>query len=93
MMRVVCPPVERLGVGAVYLLGVVAVYLDRVPAEGPRSVCVVVAVPAVHGLARLAEAVHVEDGDEVVQLVEGVLEGFHIDPSAISESPHRTQTR
>jgi hypothetical protein len=57
----------------------------------------VVAVPAVHGLARLAEAVHVEDGYEVVQLVEGgVLKGFphralgHLrvtaeDPDAVGE--------
>src|SRR5215204_2239012 len=72
---------QRLCVGLVDLFGVVAVDLDRSPAEGLGAGGVVVAVPAVHRLAGLAEAVHVQDGREVVELVEGgVLEGL----------PHRT---
>ena len=68
---------ERLGVGVVDLFGVVAVDLDRVPAEGLGAGGVVLAVPAVHRLPGLAEAVHVEDGCEVVELVVGgVLEGL-----------------
>src|SRR5215211_2873101 len=65
---------EGLRVGPVDLLGVVAVDLDRVPAEGLGAGDVVVAVPAVHRLPGLAEAVHVKDGYEVVELVvRGVL--------------------
>jgi hypothetical protein len=60
---------ERLRVGAVDRLHVVAVDLDRVPAEGARPVRVRVEVPAVHRLAALAEPVDVEDRDEVVELV------------------------
>ena len=67
--------VDRLGVGAVDRLDVVAVDLDRVAAEGARAVGVGVEIPAVHRLAALAEPVHVEDRDEVVELeVRRVLE-------------------
>ena len=60
---------ERLRVRAVDRLDVVAVDLDRVPAEGARPVRVRVEVPAVHRLAALAEPVDVDDRDEVVELV------------------------
>ena len=62
---------ERLRVRAVDRLDVVAVDLDRVPAERARPVRVRVEVPAVHRLAALAEPVDVDDRDEVVQLVVG----------------------
>src|SRR5437762_13648148 len=69
--------VGRFGVGAVDRVAVVAVDLDRVAAERPRAVRVRVEIPAVHRLAALAEPVHVEDRDEVVELVEGgMLEGL-----------------
>ena len=54
---------------------VVAVDLDRVPAERLRAALVGVQVPADHRLARLAEPVDVEDRGQVVEPVErGVLE-------------------
>ena len=69
--------IQRLCISLVDLFGVVAVDLDRVPAEGLGAGDVVVAVPAVHRLAGLAEAVHVQNGYEVVELVVGgVLEGL-----------------
>src|SRR3712207_7529745 len=53
---------------------VVSVDRDRVPPEGFRAARVRLEVPAVHRLARLPEPVHVDDRDEVVELVErGVL--------------------
>ena len=61
-------------VGGVDLLDVVAVDLDRVPAEGAEAVGVGGEVPAVHRLAALAEPVDVDDRRQVVELVErGVL--------------------
>ena len=68
---------DGLAVGPVDRVDVVAVDLDRVPAEGPRAVGVGVEIPAVHRLAALAEPVHVDDRDQVVEPVEsGVLEGL-----------------
>ena len=65
----------RIAVGGVDLLDVVAVDLDRVPAEGTSALQIPLEVPAVHRLAALAEAVDVEDRGQVVQLVvPGVLE-------------------
>ena len=65
----------RLGVGALDRLDVVAVDRDRVPAEGLQAAHVGVEVPAQHRLARLAEAVDVEDRDQVVEaLPAGVLD-------------------
>ena len=56
-------------------LHVVAVDLDRMPAEGLGPLRVRVEIPAVHRLAALAEPVHVDDRDQVVELlVPGVLE-------------------
>ena len=69
----------RLGlrVGGLDLVDVVAVDLDRVPAEGLDPALVAVEVPAEHRLAGLAEAVDVDDRDDVVQaLPAGVLEGL-----------------
>ena len=70
----------RLGglrVGAVDRLDVVAVDLDRMPAEGLRPVRVRVEIPAVHRLAALAEPVDVDDRRQVVELLVGrVLEGL-----------------
>ena len=66
---------RRLGVRGVHRLDVVAVDLDRVPAErlGPRAV--VVELPLVHRRAALPEPVDVEDRRQVVELVvPGVLE-------------------
>src|SRR5207248_1236234 len=66
---------DGLGVGGVDGGDVVAVADDRVPAEGPGPLGVGVEVPAVHGLARLAQAVDVDDGGDVVEaVVGGVLE-------------------
>ena len=66
-------PRRRLGlaVGGVDLLDVVAVDLDRVPAERAQAVRVRGQIPAVHGLAPLAEPVDVDDRGQVVELVEG----------------------
>src|SRR4029453_7637787 len=50
---------------------VVAVDLDRMPAEGPRTLGVDVEVPAEHRLAPLPETVDVENRGEVVELVVG----------------------
>ena len=61
----------RLRVGALDLLDVVAVDRDRVPAEGAQAAHVGVEVPAEHGLARLAEAVDVEDRGQVVEALPG----------------------
>ena len=66
---------EGLGVRGVDRLHVVAVDLDRMPAEGLRPLRVRVEIPAVHRLAALAEPVHVDDRDQVVELlVPGMLE-------------------
>ena len=66
-------PVRRLGlaVGRVDRLDVVAVDLDRMPAERLEPARVRGEVPAVHRLAALAEPVDVDDRGEVVELVEG----------------------
>ena len=67
--------VRRLRERTVDLLDVVTVDLDRVPAEGASTLGVGVEIPAVHRLARLAEAVHVDDRREVVEpVVSRVLE-------------------
>ena len=56
---------------------VMAVDLDRLPAEGLGPAPVRIEVPAVHRLAGLAEAVHVDDGGKIVQPMEArVLEGL-----------------
>ena len=66
---------ESLGVRGVDRLHVVTVDLDRLPAESLGSLRVRVEIPAVHRLAALAEPVHVDDRDQVVELlVPGVLE-------------------
>ena len=61
----------RLAVRGVDLLHVVAVDLDRMPAEGAQAVGVRGQIPAVHGLSALAEPVDVDDRGQVVELVEG----------------------
>ena len=61
----------RFRVRAVDRVDVVAVDLDRVPAEGFRPVRVRVEVPAVHRLAALAEPVDVDDRRQVVELLVG----------------------
>ena len=69
--------VYRLRIGVVYRFEVVAVYLDGLPAEGFCPFGVGVAVPAVHRLPGLPQAVHVQHGYEVAQLVvRSVLEGL-----------------
>ena len=60
---------QRLGVGAIDGVEIVAVQLDGVPAEGAGAGGVGGAVPAEVRLAALAETVHVEDADQVVELV------------------------
>ena len=60
---------RRFLVRAVDLLDVVSVDLDRIPAEGSRALDIDARVPADHGLAALAEPVHVDDRSEVVELV------------------------
>ena len=59
---------------------VVPIDLDRVPAEclGADPVCI--QVPAVHRLAGLTEAVHVDDRRQVIQAV---------DPGELERLPHR----
>ncbi len=84
---------ERLGVGAVDGLDVVPVHLQRVAAERTRAVDVAARVPAVHRLAALAEPVHVEDRDQVVEsVVGGVLERLPLrslgDLAVAAEHPH-----
>ncbi len=61
---------DRLVVGALDRVDVVAVDRDRVPAEALGAAHVAVEVPAVHRLARLAEPVDVDDRGQVVELVE-----------------------
>ena len=71
------PAGERLGVAVrpVDLLDVVAVDLDRVPAERSRALGEHPGVTPDHRLAALAEAVDVDDRREVVErVVRGVLE-------------------
>ena len=66
-----------LGVGGLDRLDVVAVDRDRLPAERLDAADVAVEVPAEHRLARLAEAVDVDDRGDVVELLPaGVLEGL-----------------
>ena len=60
-----------LRVGRIDRGDVVAVDLDRVPAEGLRTLGEQVGTPLVHRGAALAEPVEVEDADEVVHLMEG----------------------
>ena len=60
-----------LGEGGVDGVDVVAVELDDVPAEGGELGLVGLHVPPVAGGPALAEAVHVDDGDEVVELLVG----------------------
>src|SRR5919197_6135745 len=60
-----------LRIRAVDRLHVVAVDLDRVPAEGARPVGVGVEIPAVHRLSPLTEAVDVDDRGQVVEPGEG----------------------
>jgi hypothetical protein len=64
---------DRLLVGLLDGGDVVAVDLDGVPAEGAQPLGVGAGVPAVAGLLGLAQAVHVEDGGEVVEVGEGRL--------------------
>ncbi|HEY7599857.1 MAG TPA: thiamine pyrophosphate-dependent enzyme, partial [Candidatus Limnocylindrales bacterium] len=61
----------RLRVGALDLLDVVAVDGDRVPAERREPLDVGVEDPAEHRLARLAEAVDVDDRGQVVEPLPG----------------------
>ena len=61
----------RLGVGGVDRGVVVAVDRDRVPAERLGPLDVAVEVPADHRLARLPEAVDVDDRGQVVEAGEG----------------------
>ena len=60
---------QRLAVGVVDLAQVVAVDLDGMPAERPGAGGVGVAVPAEHRLAALAEPVHIENANQVVELI------------------------
>ena len=87
---------DRLPVCLVDLVDVVAVDLDRVPAEGASAVCVGIEVPAVHGLAALPKPVDVQDRDDIVELVVGgVLERLplrafgHLAVADQHPSPHR----
>jgi hypothetical protein len=61
---------DRLLVGVVDRVDVVAVDLDRPPSAGLCAVAVGAQVPAVHGLAALAEAVDVDDRGQVVEVLE-----------------------
>ena len=66
---------DRVREGRVDRVEVVPVDLERVPAERLGARDVRVEIPADHRLAALAEAVHVDDRREVVELeVRGVLE-------------------
>ena len=68
---------QRLLVGVVDLRDVVAVDLERAPPERLRPPRVGGGIPAQHRLAALAEAVDVDDRDQVVQrLVAGVVKGL-----------------
>src|SRR5439155_14531320 len=59
---------RRLRIGGVDLLDVVAVDLDRMPAERRRALHVALEVPAVHRLAALAEAGDVDDRGQFGEL-------------------------
>src|SRR5437660_1595587 len=77
------PPLHRLGdnerglvalllrllISASYLLNIVAVYLNGVPAETTGTGGISAAVPFKLGWAALAEPVHVENAHQIVQLV------------------------
>ena len=60
---------DCLRVRAIHLVDVVAVDGDRVPSERLGTGDVLLDLPAHHRLAALAEAVHVEDRGQVVELV------------------------
>src|SRR5208337_2356627 len=92
--RLFATSVARLRDGLVDRGDVVTIDGEYPSPERLRPAAVSIQVPGKLGGAALAEAVDVDDGDEVGQLVvRGLVEGLHIDPSAISLSPHRTQTR
>ena len=81
---------QRLLVGAVDLVEVVAVDLDRPPAERLRPPHIRGGVPAEHRLAALAEPVHVDDRDQVVEASRG-LRGRR--PPRSSPPPSRCRRR
>jgi hypothetical protein len=60
--------VASLGIGGFNRGDVVAVNLDRAPAERPGPAGVGGGVPAVPGLAALAEPVDIQDGGQVAEL-------------------------
>src|SRR5579859_2588029 len=62
-------PLDRFRIGGVDLLNVVSVNLDRAPAKRSRARRIRVAIPAQHRLAPLPKPVHIEDADQVVELV------------------------
>jgi hypothetical protein len=62
---------RSLAIRAVDLLDVVAVDLEHAPPERLEPARVGGEVPAVHRLAPLTEAIHVDDRRQVVELVEG----------------------
>jgi hypothetical protein len=68
---------DRLCERRIDRLDVVAVDLDRVPAESLGPLRIRVEIPAVHRLSALAEPVDVDDRGQVVELLVGaVLEGL-----------------
>jgi hypothetical protein len=64
---------DRLLVHAVNGFDVVTVNLDRCPVERFGAANVGGEIPAVHCFAALAEPIHVEDRDQVVEFVEGAV--------------------
>ena len=68
---------QGLPVGPVNGVQVVAVQLDGVPAEGPCPRSISGTVPAEIRLAALAQAIHVDNGDQVMEfIIRGLVEGF-----------------
>ena len=65
----------RLRVGPINLVQVVAINLQSPPPEGLRLLCVGAGIPPQHRLAPLAQAVHIQDTDQVAKFVmRGVLD-------------------
>src|SRR5437762_2472105 len=66
-----------LAIRSIDRLEIMAIDLDRVPSKCASAGSIGIAVPAQLGLASLAEAIHVQDGSEVVELVvAGMIEGL-----------------
>src|SRR5207245_2277094 len=71
------PILQSLLISFIYFLQVVPINFNRMPAEGSGSLSISFAIPAQLSLSALTQAVHVKNGDQVVQLaVARVIKGL-----------------